>query len=155
MNSAALHCKTRLTNMTKGCATRTARRTAARNGSRFDPAIADLKGRETVLVVDNLGLMRKAIAEVLRRFGYRVLEASSIMEAQRLAHSRRKIDLLLTDFSTSELCGLELARWFQSRFPDTKVVIATDSLWELLCHTGDQERFGVLVKPFSDLELGA
>jgi DNA-binding NarL/FixJ family response regulator len=72
---------------------------------------------------------------------------------RRLADSHPTIRLLVVDFLTPETTGLELARWFQIRFPDIKVLITSDSLWELLCQTGEHELFGILVKPFSDREL--
>jgi CheY-like chemotaxis protein len=109
--------------------------------------------QEFALVVDAKGPIRKAIVQVLRRVGYHVLEASGSLDAQRLALSHRNIRLLFTDFSTPETAGLQLARWFQVRFPKTKVLISTASLWELLCQAGEHEEFGVLVKPFSDAEL--
>ena len=124
---------------------RTARRAAQAN--------LPSEGRETVLVVGDLGPIRDATVQVLRRGGYRVLEASGALDARRLADSHRTIRLLVVDFLTPETTGLELARWFQIRFPDIKILITTDSLWELLCQTGEHELFGVLVKPFSDREL--
>ena len=107
----------------------------------------------TVLVVDNTGPMRKVVVQVLRKGGYRVLEASGAWDAQRLANSHRNIRLLLADFSMLETTGLELVRWFQVRFPETKILITTNSLWELLCQTGEHEQFGILVKPFNGDEL--
>ena len=107
-----------------------------------------------VLVASDQEMMRSTMARVLRRFGYRVFEASGPMDAQRLASSRRGINLLVSDFGLDEAGAVELARWFQERFPGRKAIIATGSLWELLYRTGDHEPFGVLVKPFSDVELG-
>ena len=108
----------------------------------------------SVLVASDQEMMRSTMARVLRRFGYRVFEASGPMDAQRLASSRRGINLLVSDFGLDEAGAVELARWFQERFPGRKAIIATGSLWELLYRTGDHEPFGVLVKPFSDVELG-
>jgi CheY-like chemotaxis protein len=111
------------------------------------------EGSKTVLVVDEKGPLRQAIVEVLREGGYRVLEASGSLDAQRLADSHPNIRLLLADSSAPETTGLELARWFQVRFPQTKILLTTGSLWELLYRTGEHEQFGILVKPFSGDEL--
>jgi CheY-like chemotaxis protein len=97
-----------------------------------------------VLVVDEKGPLRQAIVEVLREGGYRVLEASGSLDAQRLADSHPNIRLLLADSSAPETTGLELARWFQVRFPQTKILLTTGSLWELLYRTGEHEQFGIL-----------
>ena len=110
--------------------------------------------RETVLVVEGQGQMRRALVRVLHRFGYRVLAASGAMGARRLAGAHGKnINLLLADFSRRGTDGLNLARWFQARFPQTHILIITGWLWELLCDLNEREHFGVLVWPFSDEEL--
>lgn len=114
---------------------------------------AEDKGNETVLVVDDEPLVRQMIAYLLQESGYRVLEASDSLEAQRLAGANEKIHLLVTDFCMPETNGLQLARWFQSRYPDTKVLIATGSLWEFVSQVGDHERFAVLAKPFDGVQL--
>jgi len=106
----------------------------------------------TVLVVDDEPLMREFIAELLRDSGYQVLEASGAMEAQQLARNNN-IDLLLTDFSMPGTNGLELARWFQSKYPQMKILIATGALWDLVNQVGEHERLAVLPKPFDVVQL--
>jgi CheY-like chemotaxis protein len=108
---------------------------------------------ETVLVVDDEPLMREFIAEILRESGYQVLEAASAMEAQQLTQTNRHINLLLTDFSMPGTNGLELARWFQGRYPRMKVLIASGALWELANQVGEQERVAILLKPFEVAQL--
>ena len=103
---------------------------------------------ETVLVVDDEPLMREFLADILRHSGYEVLEASGAREAQELTRRSGHITLLLTDFSMPGINGLELARWFQSKYPDTKVLIATGALWELANLIGEKERMAILPKPF-------
>lgn len=119
-------------------------------------ADASLRGGEgeTVLVVDDEPLVREVMVSILRALGYRVLEASGALEAQNLISAHKEIDLLLTDFSMAEANGLELARWFQSRNPDIKVLITTGSLWDLANQIGDQEQVAILPKPFDGVELG-
>jgi CheY-like chemotaxis protein len=129
------------------------RRTARHGGRSLARAKPPSEGREVALVVGDQGPIRKATVQVLHRVGYQVLEASGALDAQRLAEAHGSIGLVLADFTTPETTGLELARWFQVRFPETKVLITTDSLWELLSQSGMHEQFGILVKPFSDLEL--
>lgn len=113
-----------------------------------------LRGKETVLVVDDESLVRQVMVHVLRQFGYRVLEASSSLEAQCLAYINEKIHLLVTDFSMPQINGLELTHWFQANYPGTKVLIATGSLCEFVNQAGEQERFAVLAKPFDGVQLG-
>lgn len=61
--------------------------------------------------------------------------------------------MLITDFSMPETNGLKLAHSFQARFPRTKVLIATGSLWESANRVHEQEHFAVLAKPFDSVQL--
>ena len=115
--------------------------------------IGEPSRNETVLVVDDEPLVREFIAELLRESGYQVLEASSAVEAQQLTRTSRNINLLLTDFSMPGTNGLELARWFQGKFPRMKILIATGTLWELANQIGEQERLAILPKPFDAVQL--
>jgi CheY-like chemotaxis protein len=129
--------------------------TAPTAGSRRQGvAKCDLSGHETVLLVSHEPLSRRATVQVLKEFGYDVLEASTTVEAQALSCTTTKIDLLLTEYSQLENDGLSLVRWCQDRRPRMKALVATDSVWELLQMAGNHERFAVLARPFSKTELG-
>ena len=119
----------------------------------MDLPSGELSRNETVLVVDDEPLMREFVAELLRQSGYQVLEASGAMEAQQLTRTNQNINLLLTDFSMPGTNGLELARWFQGKYPGVKVLIATGTLWDLANQIGEQERMAVLLKPFDVAQL--
>lgn len=112
------------------------------------------RGKETVLVVDDEPMVRQVMVHMLRLFGYRVLEASGSLEAQRLAYINEKIHLLVTDFSMPQTNGLELAHWFQANYPETKLLVATGSVCEFVNQAGEQEGFAVLAKPFDGVQLG-
>ena len=88
-------------------------------------------GRTTVLVVDDSPEDRELFAYVLRKAGHRVLEANGAREAQRLTGEEGKIDLLVTDFNMPEMNGVELARWFRSRSPGSKVLLLSGAPWQL------------------------
>jgi CheY-like chemotaxis protein len=117
-------------------------------------ATAKSPGNETVLVVDDEPLLRELMSDILRSLGYRVLEASGGLEAQRLIGADEKINLLLTDFSMPETNGLELARWLQREYPAVKVLITTGAVRELLDQVGEHEWLAVLPKPFDGVQLG-
>ena len=106
-----------------------------------------------MLVVNDEPLVREVIAKILRQSGYRVLEASDTAEARLLTRTIQKISLLLADFTIPETNGLELARWFQRKYPGMKVLITTDSAWELANQVGEQEQVIILLKPFDNLQL--
>jgi CheY-like chemotaxis protein len=108
---------------------------------------------ETILVVDDEPVVRQVMVLMLRRQGYRVIEAAGPLEAQALSRTSGKIDVLLTDFSMPEINGAVLARWFRANYPTIKVLIATGSLWEFVNQVDDQEQFAVLAKPFDGAQL--
>lgn len=83
--------------------------------------------RKTVLVVDDNPMALLFFALALRRAGYRVLEARSSREAQRIANEGQHIDLLLTDFQMPEMNGLELAIWLRETHPKIPVLVVTGS----------------------------
>jgi CheY-like chemotaxis protein len=113
----------------------------------------DLLRGKTVIVVDEVSLSRMALARILRSLGYRVLEAGSGIEAQGLAHAEEPIDLLLVEFTALGTAGVELVRWFTTNRPETKVLVAAESLWEVEACLGDLPQLGVLAKPFTPAEL--
>jgi CheY-like chemotaxis protein len=110
-------------------------------------------GTETVLVVDDASMLRNLLVRTLRRLGYRVLEASSALEAQRIANSHAGIHLLLTDCNMPGTDGMQLALWFRGMYPETKVLIASAHLWELDIHLSVSLQLAFLAKPFTVPEL--
>ena len=76
----------------------------------------------TVLVVDDYRSLCEVIAGMLRPRGYRVLTASSGEEAQALARVNARIELLLTDLEMPEMRGDELALWFRTATPATRIL---------------------------------
>ena len=108
---------------------------------------------ETILLVDSGRMMRGTLAVTLRRLGYRVKEASTALKAQQLAEENRGIHLLFLDFCGPDENDLELALWFRSMYPGTKVIAATASLWNLSAHVGHSAELVFLAKPFTAQEL--
>jgi len=112
-----------------------------------------LRGHETVVVVDEDSGTRVVLARLLEGLGYRVLQAANGLEAQRLAVSERRIDVLLAGFSALGASGVRLIRWFAGHRPDTNVLVASEWLWEVESFLGDLPRVGVLAKNFTPSEL--
>lgn len=83
-----------------------------------EPAV---NAAETILVVDNYPELCHIAALLLRRCGYRVLTATNVEEAKRIARES-DIDLLLTDVETAGTPGNELAAWFRAVRPQTQIV---------------------------------
>lgn len=81
----------------------------------------------TILVVEGNPPTRRQLGDTLRHAGYRVLEAGSADDAQRLALDGRRIDLVLTGCRVHTTNGIQLALWFRHREPQMPVLVTTGS----------------------------
>ncbi|MDR3718512.1 MAG: PAS domain S-box protein [Bryobacteraceae bacterium] len=88
--------------------------------------VADLRGSETILVVEDQEDVRRFIVEALRGYGYAILEASEPGEALLIAERQtRPIHLLLTDIMMPHLTGIELAARLQPLRAGMRVLYMT------------------------------
>ena len=80
-----------------------------------EPGTQELRGTETVLVVEDQPDVRKLTCTILREFGYQILEASHGEAALRLAATHEgPLDLVLTDVIMPGMQGPELAKRLQT-----------------------------------------
>jgi CheY-like chemotaxis protein len=99
---------------------------------------AEVRGSETILLVEDQEPLQKAVARGLRSLGYRVLAANNGQAAMTLWREQaQQIDLLFSDMIMPEgLSGLDLAEEFQKAKPNLKVIISSGYHTDL----GDHER---------------
>ena len=84
---------------------------------------AQLRGAETVLVVEDQDAVRQLTSTILEGYGYRVLQASSGPEALALAERYPKpIHLLLSDIILPHMDGRVLAEKLRAARPEIKVL---------------------------------
>jgi CheY-like chemotaxis protein len=93
-----------------------------------DAAAAPARGKgETLLLVEDETSLRLAVGSILRRFGYRVLEASNGDEAQvqyQAVHGA--VDLLITDMvMPGKMTGLQLIERLRREKPDLRAIISS------------------------------
>jgi len=85
--------------------------------------LPEVRGTESILIVDDEPLIRRLIVDTLEPLGYRVSEASCGGEAlQRCSMINDDIALLLTDVVMPDMNGHELAEKIIRRNPGVKVV---------------------------------
>ncbi len=107
----------------------------------------------TVLIVDDLAMIRLTLKAILSKEGYRVLEADSIAKAITLL-GEHAVDLVLCDIQLPGESGLDLVRHVQPRFPEVAVVMVSamdDTTTAIDClHLG---AFGYVLKPFQPRDI--
>jgi len=87
------------------------------------PPMEGLRGSETILIVEDDDPVRVLTQKVLKRYGYRVLEAREGEEALRVAQEHEgTIKLMLTDVVMPGMSGKELAERLQPLIPGMKVI---------------------------------
>ncbi len=115
-----------------------------------------LRGKETVLVVEDETAVRELVTRVLRAQGYLVLEASNGAEAIRVAeaYAPAVIDLLLTDVVMPELGGQAAAAQISTRNSSMKVLFISGYTDSAIVHHGRlKEGVAFLHKPFTPAML--
>jgi DNA-binding NtrC family response regulator len=118
--------------------------TALRNAPR--PEAATMRSEPTILIVEDELFGRLDLSDALREAGFRVLEAVSGDEAERILQAHDDIDLVLTDVQMpGSLDGLALARHVMERRPATKVIVMSG---QRRAWTDTPSVFAILNKPF-------
>lgn len=114
-----------------------------------------IPGIYSVLVVDDVNIVRRIAFRFLTEAGLRVFEASSGVEALEvltMAHGR--IDLVVVDVVMPEVNGVDLVRLVRERWPDMNVLFMSAHAAEVLVREGlDDPSVMFLAKPFTRVEL--
>lgn len=86
-------------------------------------APVELRGSETILLVEDEGTIRELVRKVLTGYGYHVLEATDTADAIRLSERHPGvIDLLLSDIVMPRMSGPELAQALVPFRPEMRVL---------------------------------
>jgi PAS domain S-box-containing protein len=117
--------------------------------------IDQLRGNETVLLVEDEAALRAVARRVLTGLGYTVLEARHGGDGARISAGHPgPIHLLITDVVMPVLGGRELTRRVRAQRPDIPVLYVTGYTDDELLRKGVLERGAQLLrKPFMPAEL--
>jgi two-component system cell cycle sensor histidine kinase/response regulator CckA len=97
--------------------------TLPRRSSSIRPAAPDVRGTETVLVVEDDDHVRRVVASMLLHHGYEVFAASNPEEALGLVEADpARVHLLLTDVVMPKMSGAELVTRMRFVRPELKVL---------------------------------
>ena len=111
---------------------------------------------KTILVVDDEPEIRKLVAAMLTRSGYRVLSADTGENAIRLFKTNPDTDLLLTDVVAPGMSGPMIADQIAALKPDIKVLFMSgyDSTQVVQRYVAGKG-YSLLIKPFTMEQLGS
>jgi two-component system cell cycle sensor histidine kinase/response regulator CckA len=105
-------------------------------------------GRETILLVEDEDSVRVIISAVLRRQGYRVLEASTPHVACDIFSQHADIDLLVTDVVMPDMNGPALAQRLVGLKPQLRVLFISGYTDMVMPVDGNNPNVSFLGKPF-------
>jgi PAS domain S-box-containing protein len=115
------------------------------------PVATDVRGSETILLVEDEAAVRQLARTVLELQGYKVLEAAEGKQALALAQGHiGPVHLLLSDVVMPEMSGPVLAGRLLGLRPDLKIIyISGHSTGSVLHHGLKQGTVAFLQKPFT------
>jgi len=118
---------------------------------------SDLTGHGTVLLVEDEDAVRAFAARALFARGYKVITASSGVDAlQAIEEADTTIDLVVSDVVMPEMDGPSLLRELRARDSKVKVIFISGYAEEAFAkNLPDGEKFAFLPKPFSLKQLVA
>lgn len=111
----------------------------------------DLRGHETILLVEDESIVREFASKALTQYGYSVIAAAQPTEAIRLADTHQgTIDMIVTDVVLPEMSGRALAERLQARRPTSKVLYVSGYTDAGIVHDGEIDSdINFLPKPFT------
>ncbi len=123
---------------------------AAESEVQAEPSDIDVKGHETIMVVEDEPLVRAITVETLETLGYRVLQASNGEEALVVARNfDGPIDVLVTDVVMPAMGGPALTQHMHRERPNLKVLYVSGYTDDAIVHHGVVEPgIQFLQKPF-------
>jgi len=109
----------------------------------------------TVLVVADVGVVRRISFRVLSEAGYRVFEAAGAVEAlEVIAMLNGRMDLVIVDVVMPEVNGVDLVRMIRERWDQPSILFMSAYPAEVLAREGLKDlRVQFLAKPFTRDEL--
>ena len=115
------------------------------------PLLGELRGTETILLVEDDPQLRQLSSSVLDHCGYRVLKASTPEEGIAICESNhRDIQLLLTDVVMPRMNGRQLAERIQKVSPQIRVLYISGYTDNAIVHYGVLDPgLWFLEKPFT------
>lgn len=115
----------------------------------------NLRGDETILIVEDEDDVRNLTSEILSFYGYSVLKAKAGNNALKITENYpRKINLILTDVVMPQMSGYELVEKLKPKNPNMKVVYMSGYNESAIVKNGElREEIEFIQKPFLPIDL--
>ena len=128
---------------------------AEEENSQKIPESLDVRGHETILLVEDELAILNMTKNMLERLGYGVLTATTPQKAINIALGYNdQIDLLITDVVMPEQNGRELADHLRTRYPNLKNLFMSGYTGNVIARHGVlDEGVNFIQKPFTKKEL--
>ena len=111
---------------------------------------SDLRGDQTILLVDDEDLLLTMGQTILSSYGYHVLTANSGQKAlDILTRQDCSVDLVITDLVMPSMSGRELVEHINQLAPGTRILCTSGYIWP----ANQQPGSAYLQKPFTSQEL--
>ena len=116
---------------------------------------SDLRGSETILLVEDMEIVRKLAKRTLTAKGYKIIEAEHGKVAlTKFSEFTEKIDLLVTDVIMPQMSGKELYKNLEKLNPNLKVLYMSGFTENAIAHHGVlEEGTNFIQKPFRPADL--
>ncbi len=109
----------------------------------------DVKGNETILVVDDEPALLELTCEILNQKNYQVFRAQHAKQALEIMATEH-IDLLISDVIMPDMNGYKLASIVQQKYPNIKIQLASGYSGEEQLHKVDENLSqNLLQKPYN------
>lgn len=117
----------------------------------------EIKGTETILVVEDAEAILKLTSRMLVQLGYTVITAKNPIEALAIAKNQETpIHLLLTDVIMPDMNGGELGELLQKRYPNLKILFMSGHTASVIADRGIlKPGVNFIAKPFSRQDLAS
>jgi len=116
-------------------------------------SVINLKGNETILIVDDELALRELATELLQKEGYNILQSDSGRSAL-MTLKKEHVDLVLTDVLMPQMDGYQLAVKIKEKYPDMKIKLVSgfdDDKNNIF--VDDELQRNLLHKPYNRIEL--
>jgi CheY-like chemotaxis protein len=114
----------------------------------------DLKGEETILVVEDDHTVRQVVVETLANYGYHILEATNGSEALEIySLNSHKIDLVISDVVMPQMDGREFRKKILQTNPNCKFIFMSGYTDTTIMNFDELQSVEYLQKPFKLTEL--